>query len=89
MSQIIPEKIIHGLFSVLAYVGSRSLALDLSAKCKAYLESNLVRKLIVFSIAFTSTKDLTTSLIVTFLYVVLVRYVLFESDLPEQIEKQF
>lgn len=62
------NKLLIGIMSVLATVGSKHIHLDINKKCDKILQNELIRKLIILSIVYINTKDIETSIIVTLIF---------------------
>jgi hypothetical protein len=65
------SKIILGLAALLATVGSKYIRFELDDYCKDLLQKPFIRKLIVFSIVFWGTRDITISILITLIFFIL------------------
>lgn len=80
MEGITVEKTMSGLLGILAFIGSKHLALDLSPQAEEIIQSSFLRKLIVFAIAYINTKNIKTSILVVLIYIFLVHWILAEKE---------
>ena len=66
------NKYLYAICMILLNVGARYLEIDLQLGHKKVLSSKLIRRLIIFTIAFVATRDVIASLIITASFVILV-----------------
>ena len=67
------NKYLAGLAIISINLGSKYLGKELSPKQDEFIRNTIIRKLIIFVIFFTGTRDVIASLILTVLYVLLFR----------------
>ena len=80
ISNINSSKFLAGISILLTNLGGKYLGLDLDKKGEKFFQQPLVRRLLVFFVAFLASKDIVTSLIITFLFIIVVKEArLFES----------
>lgn len=65
------NKYLAGLAIISINLGSKYLGEELSPKQDKFIKNSYVRKLVIFVIFFTGTRDIIASLILTLLYVLL------------------
>ena len=83
------SKFLAGISILFSNLGGKYLGLDIDKKGEKFLSQPIVRRLIVFFIAFLASKDIITSLIITFLFIILVKEArLFEKE-DEQDEEEY
>jgi len=82
------SKILVGFALILINVGSKYISYDLPKTLDNIFKHSLLRKIVVFSIVFISTRDIKISLLITLLYILLFSILLHEDSdlciLPEQ-----
>lgn len=61
-----------GVMMIILNIGSKYIGEELEKSHKNFLNSKIMRRLIIFTIVFIATKDILTSLIVTAVFVILV-----------------
>jgi hypothetical protein len=66
------NKYVAGIFMILMNVGSKYIELDLSEQHKKFLSSKLIRRLLIFTIAFIATRDIIASTVLTACFIVIV-----------------
>lgn len=66
------NKYFYGILMILLNVGARYIEVDLDDSHKAFLSSTLVRRLIIFTIAFIATRDIIASFIITATFIIIV-----------------
>ena len=66
------NKFVIAIATILSVLGSKFLLTELNDTCKKLLSNFFVKKLILFSILYTNTKDWKVSLMVTLLYTLVV-----------------
>ena len=75
------NKFLPAIAIVLSNLGGKYLTLDLNKKTDKFLQKPIIRRSIVFLIAFLASRDIIDSLIVTFIYVIFVKEMdLFDDD---------
>uniref|UniRef100_A0A6C0EHT8 EF-hand domain-containing protein n=1 Tax=viral metagenome TaxID=1070528 RepID=A0A6C0EHT8_9ZZZZ len=66
------NKYVYGFLMVLLNVGARYIEMDLVKSHKDFLSSKMLRRFLIFTIAFIGTRDLVTSLIITSTFIIFV-----------------
>lgn len=66
------NKYIYGFLMILLNVGARYIEMDIGDEHRYFLSSKVLRRLIIFTIAFIGTRDLLASLIITCCFIILV-----------------
>ena len=66
------NKYFYGMLMLLLNMGARYIEVDLDESHKAFLSSKLIRRLIIFTIAFIATRDIIASLIITASFIIIV-----------------
>lgn len=66
------NKYLYAICMILLNVGARYIEIDLQLGHKKVLSSKLIRRLIIFTIAFVATRDVIASLIITASFVIIV-----------------
>lgn len=74
------NKIILGILGILAFIGSNSVKLDMSPKGERFIKSPIVRKLVVFSIAYIYARNWIAAITVTLIYIFVIRVFLYEAE---------
>ena len=66
------NKYIYGFLMVLLNIGARYIEMDLVKSHKEFLSSRVLRRLLIFTVAFIGTRDLVASLIITACFIIIV-----------------
>ena len=66
------NKYFAGIAMILLNVGSKHISTELSQIHESFLGSTIIRRLIIFTVVFTATRDIWISLIVTAIFIILV-----------------
>ena len=66
------SKYFFGFLMILLNMGAKYIELDLVESQKHFLSSKLIRRLIIFTIAFVATRDIIVSLIITSAFIIIV-----------------
>ena len=66
------NKYIAGIAMILLNVGSKHISTELSQIHESFLGSTIIRRLIIFTVVFTATRDIWISLILTAVFIILV-----------------
>jgi hypothetical protein len=74
--QLAENKIFIGLIMIMVNIGARFIIEELSDEHRLIAQSGTFRKIVVFCSVFMATRDIITSLIVTFIFVILINEVL-------------
>ena len=72
VSSLNANKYLYGICMILLNVGAKYLEIDLQMGHKKVLSSKLIRRLIIFTVAFVGTRDVIASLIITASFVIIV-----------------
>ena len=85
------NKYVYGFLMILLNIGARYIEMDLVKSHKEFLSSKMLRRLLIFTVAFIGTRDLVASLIITATFIIFVLN-LFNVDskyyvLPNSIKK--
>ena len=67
------SKCLAGLAILLTNIGGRYLNLELSKKEDKFLQQPYIRRLVIFCIAFMATHDVLVSLIITLIFIIVVK----------------
>ena len=67
------SKFLAGIAILLTNIGGRYLNLDLTKREEKFLQQPIVRRLLVFFVAFIATKDIVISIIITLLFIIVVK----------------
>ena len=73
------NKYVYAVMMILLNVGARYIEMDLVDDHKLFLSSTILRRLLIFTVAFVATKDVVASLIITASFVIIVLN-LFNTD---------
>ena len=73
------NKYFAGILMLLMNLGARHIELDLSMGQKSIFSTTLMRRFMIFTIAFIATRDVVTSLIITACFIIFIIN-LFNSD---------
>jgi hypothetical protein len=66
------NRYVYGFLMVLLNVGARYIEMDLVKSHKEFLSSKMLRRFLIFTVAFIGTRDLVTSLIITSTFIIFV-----------------
>ena len=66
------NKYFYGFLMILLNMGAKYIEMDLVKTHKSFLSSKLIRRLVIFTIAFIATRDLLASLIITSAFIIIV-----------------
>ena len=85
------NKYIYGFLMILLNIGARYIEMDLVKSHKEFLSSKMLRRLLIFTVAFIGTRGLVASLIITATFIIFVLN-LFNADskyyvLPNSVKK--
>ena len=85
------NKYVYGFLMILLNIGARYIEMDLVKSHKEFLSSKMLRRLLIFTVAFIGTRDLVASLIITATFIIFVLN-LFNADskyyvLPNSVKK--
>lgn len=80
LTEIGTNKIFVGVAMLIMNMGSRHLLADISPNMESLMKTQLFKKVILFCIVFVATRDIITSLILTFAFSVVVNGILNEKS---------
>ena len=66
------DKYIYAMMMILMNIGARYIEIDLEESHKKFLSSKIIRRLLIFTVAFIATRDVIASLIITCCFIILV-----------------
>ena len=66
------NKYILGISMIMMNMGSKYLEIDLKDEHKKFLSSKIIRRLLIFTIAFIATRDILASIIITASFIIIV-----------------
>ena len=72
ISGINSNKYIYGFLMILLNMGAKYIEMDLVKTHKNFLSSKLLRRVLIFTIAFIATRDVIASLIITASFIIIV-----------------
>ena len=67
------SKFLAGVAILMSNIGGRYLNLDLTKKEEKFLQQPLTRRLLIFFVAFIATRDIVVSLIITLLFIIIIK----------------
>ena len=74
------SKYFAGMLILLLNLGSRFLVMELSETQEQLLSNQIIRRFIIFTVVFVSTRDILVSLVVTAVFIVLVSGIFNENS---------
>lgn len=74
------SKYFAGMLILLLNLGSRFLVMELSESQEQLLSNQIIRRFVIFTVVFVSTRDILVSLIVTAVFIVLVSGIFNENS---------
>jgi len=74
------NRVIWGLTMLLMNLGARYISADLGKSHEKILQSQVVKKLIIFSLFFVATRDILLSFLLSILYVIIIDGILHENS---------
>lgn len=74
------NKLLWGLSMLLLNIGSRFVVADLGVAHEKILSSQIVKKIIVFSLFFVATRDVIISFVLTLIYIIIIDGILHERS---------
>ena len=85
------SKYFAGIVMIMLNLGSRYITIEFSETQKAFFQNNLIKQLLIFSIAWMGTRDIYTALILTAVFTILSDHLLNEDSkfciLPSHMKK--
>ena len=91
VSSLNENKYFYAMAMILFNIGARYIEIDLDEDHKKFLSSTVIRRLLIFTMAFVATRDIVASLIITASFVIIVlnlfnktsRYCILPSNIKE------
>jgi hypothetical protein len=74
------SKLFVGIVMIILNLGSKYISVDISKTQEAFLSNKFIRRLIVFTIVFTATRDIVISIIITLAFIVVMSGLLNEES---------
>lgn len=72
VSNLNENKYFYGIAMILFNIGARYIEIDLDESHKEFLSSTVIRRLLIFTMAFIATRDIIASLIITACFIIIV-----------------
>ena len=66
------SKYFSGIIMILLNLGSKYIAMEISPSQESFMNNIIIRRLLIFTVVFTATRDIWTSIMLTAAFVVLV-----------------
>jgi hypothetical protein len=86
------NKLFIGFIMIMLNIGGRYLSMELPKNVERLFESTIMRSFVVFCISFMGTRDIKIAIIITLLFVILMKFLFHEESacciLPDKISKQ-
>ena len=67
------SKYFSGIIMILLNLGSKHIAMEVSPSQDNFMGNIIIRRLLIFTVVFTATRDVWTSIILTAAFIILVR----------------
>jgi hypothetical protein len=87
------SKLFAGIIMIILNLGSRYIVMELSETHEEFFNNVIIRRIIVFTVVFTATRDIVTSLILTGVFIILVSGLFNEHSnyciLPQKPKKKY
>ena len=87
------SKLFAGIIMIILNLGSRYIVMELSETHEEFFNNIIIRRIIVFTVVFTATRDIITSLILTGVFIILVSGLFNEHSnyciLPQKPKKKY
>jgi hypothetical protein len=87
------SKLFAGIIMIILNLGSRYIVMELSETHEEFFNNVIIRRIIVFTVVFTATRDVITSLILTGVFIILVSGLFNEHSnyciLPQKPKKKY
>lgn len=83
------NKFFAGIIIILLNIGSKVINVQLSKSAEEYLKMSVSQQILVFAMSWMGTRDVITSLILTFIFVIVSQYLLNEESLYCIIPKKY
>jgi len=72
INKINSSKYFYGILMILLNVGAKYIEIDIPRNQKQFLSSKLIRRILIFTVAFIATRDVVVSLVITAAFIILV-----------------
>ena len=66
------SKYFYGILMILLNIGAKYIELDIPKQHKQFLSSKLIRRILIFTVAFIATRDFIVSLVITSAFIIIV-----------------
>lgn len=66
------SKYFYGILMILLNVGAKYIEMDIPKNHKKFLSSKVLRRILIFTVAFIATRDLIVSLVITAAFIIIV-----------------
>jgi len=66
------SKYFYGILMILLNIGAKYIEIDIPKHHKKFLSSKLIRRILIFTVAFIATRDFVVSLVITAAFIILV-----------------
>ena len=66
------SKYFYGILMILLNIGAKYIEIDIPKHHKKILSSKLIRRILIFTVAFIATRDFVVSLVITAAFIILV-----------------
>lgn len=66
------SKYFYAILMILLNMGAKYIEIDLVTNHKSFLSSKIIRRLLIFTMAFIATKDIIASLVITACFIIIV-----------------
>ena len=66
------SKYFYGVLMILLNIGAKYIEIDIPKHHKKFLSSKLLRRILIFTVAFIATRDFIVSLVITAAFIILV-----------------
>lgn len=66
------SKYFYGILMILLNIGAKYIEIDIPKHHKQFLSSKLIRRILIFTVAFIATRDVIVSLVITAAFIILV-----------------
>jgi len=83
------NKFFAGIIIILLNIGSKVINVQLSKSAEEYLKMSVSQQILVFAMSWMGTRDIVTSLILTFIFVIISQYLLNEDSMFCVIPKKY
>ena len=66
------SKYFSGIIMILLNIGSKHIAMDISSSQDNFMSNIIIRRLLIFTVVFTATRDIWTSIVLTAAFIIFV-----------------